>query len=197
MTRKHIDREQIVKTTIQMIDRNGGTKDVTLREIAKELNCAHTNLYNYFNNLNEIYWEALGQVILMMLKEIERGDGEAVEPQEKLFANLERLMDFYIDHPGWYRLTWLEPLTGSPPPTVAPILAMPSRQFAEALMLACKDPLKPQAAARICDILFKYIYGELGIFIYQRSAFTDRATMKVYAAQNVRQLLTLLMGSDA
>jgi len=45
--KKHVSKEIILETTLSLIDKNEGINDVTLRDIAKKVWCAHTNLYNW------------------------------------------------------------------------------------------------------------------------------------------------------
>ncbi|SDN86703.1 TetR/AcrR family transcriptional regulator [Acetanaerobacterium elongatum] len=193
MTRKNIGREQIVETATRLIDENNGTRNVTLREIAKELNCAHTNLYNYFGSLDEIYWAVLAEIIDRMLSYMNQPSDTAKTPEDNLFLKLSRFIDFYIDHPGWYRLAWLEPLNGNAPPDVEQAIGRPMQEFAQVLTLACPKPLTLRETQEICNILFMYTFGELGVWINHRTFETNLTVMKENIAGNTKRLYHLLI----
>lgn len=196
MARKNIGREQIVETATRLIDENNGTKDVTLREIAKKLGCAHTNLYNYFGSLDEIYWSVLAEIIDRMLGYMDQPSDAAITPEESLFLKLSRFIDFYINHPGWYRLAWLEPLKGNAPPEVEQAIGRPMQKFAEVLTLACPKQLTLHETQEICDILFMYTFGELGVWINHRTFEINLTVMKENVLRNCKRLFYLLTSTN-
>jgi len=193
---KNINSEMIIETTLQMIDKNEGIKDVTLRAIAQKLGCAHTNLYNYFGSLEEIYWECVGLLLQKMTEEMSRedpdvSDPDVSDPEEKLYMSFSRLADFSIDHPGWHRLIWLEPATGSPSPEVAQKLQQPTLVFGRLVFAASKGTLSDDKLSQLCSILLCYLYGEINMWITRRNSAEDRTLMKTKTLENLRLLYRL------
>ncbi|MEI8200797.1 MAG: TetR/AcrR family transcriptional regulator [Eubacteriales bacterium] len=193
---KNINSEMIIETTLQMIDKNEGIKGVTLRAIAQKLGCAHTNLYNYFGSLEEIYWECVGFLLQKMTGEMSREDRGVSDPEEKLYMSLSRLMDFSFDHPGWHRLIWLEPAAGSPSPEVAHTLQQPALVFGRLVFAASKGTLPDDKLSQLCSILLCYLYGEINMWITRRNSAEDRALMKTKTLANL-QLLYRLISEDS
>ena len=53
-----ISKELIVETALALINEEGSSSKVNLREIARRLGCAHTNIYNYYPSLDELLGRA-------------------------------------------------------------------------------------------------------------------------------------------
>jgi len=193
---KNINSDMIIETTLQMIDKNEGIKGVTLRAIAQNLGCAHTNLYNYFGSLEEIYWECVGMLLLKMTEEMSREDPGVSDPEEKLYMSFSRLMDFSFDHPGWHRLIWLEPAAGSPSPEVAQNLQQPTLVFGRLVFTASKETLSDDKLSQLCSILLCYLYGEINMWITRRNSAEDRGLMKTKTLANL-QLIYRLVSDDS
>lgn len=196
--KKNVNKESIVKTAVQLIDENVGTKNVTLRTIAKEIGCAHTNLYNYFGSLDEIYWEALGNVLLKLLDYSNVDENVIIDPEEKLFITISKIIDFSLDHPGWYRLIWFEEIQGEPSEEVIKVLLTPSEGFSNSIIevnkkITTKEEISKEKAEMISDILWGYLHGELSKWINKRSFIDNREEMKQYILSNFKFLYESVM----
>ncbi|AJA49893.1 transcriptional regulator, TetR family [Clostridium pasteurianum DSM 525 = ATCC 6013] len=191
--RKNVSKEIIIETTLRLIEEKGGIKDVNLREIAKNIGCAHTNLYNYFNSLDEIFWEALGQVLLKMIDYVDVNLAYETDPEEKLYLALSNIIDFSMDHPGWYRLIWLEAIDGTPSSEVNEILHLPTRGFNAMLIKLSNNKLSEERANLIGDILMTYLHGELCKWINNRSFKNSRSETKMSVFSNLKYLYKLLI----
>lgn len=191
--RKNVSKEIIIETTLSLIEEKGGIKDVNLREIAKNIGCAHTNLYNYFNSLDEIFWEALGQVLLKMIDYVDVNLAYETDPEEKLYLALSNIIDFSMDHPGWYRLIWLEAIDGTPSSEVNEILHLPTRGFNAMLIKLSNNKLSEERANLIGDILMTYLHGELCKWINNRSFKNSSSETKMSVFSNLKYLYKLLI----
>jgi len=187
----------ILETTLRLIEEKGGTKDVNLREIAKNVGCAHTNLYNYFDSLDDIYWEALAQVLLKMIDYSDRTITDESEPEAKFYSFLLNIIDFSMGHPGWYRLIWQESIGGTPSSQINNILSLPGSGFEAAIAKASNNKLSEEKASFIGDILFTYLHGELSKWINNRSYRNSPEETKVKIFSNLKYLFGLLMQKEA
>ncbi|WP_055669626.1 TetR/AcrR family transcriptional regulator [Desnuesiella massiliensis] len=190
--KKHVSKEIILETTLSLIDKNEGIKDVTLRDIAKKIGCAHTNLYNYFSSLDEIFWEALGQVLLMMMDYSSSGLSNEKDDEGRFFLILSNLIDFSMEHPGWYRFIWFDSIDGSPSPEVTKILHKPGEGFSELIKLGNSN-ISDEKANLIGDILHSYLHGELCKWINNRSFISRDEETKIMILSNLRHLYKLLI----
>ncbi|MBW9153485.1 TetR/AcrR family transcriptional regulator [Clostridium estertheticum] len=194
--KKDINKEIIIKTTLRLIGENEGIKDVNLRGIAKKIGCSHTNLYNYFSSLDEIFWEALGYVLLKMIDYVEIGLDSESNSEENFYLYLSNIIDFSMDHPGWYRLIWLESIGGSPSPEVIKILHKPNQKFCDALIKASSDNFSKEKAKFISDILHSYSHGELCKWINDRSFVLGKSETKIKIFSNLKLLYKLLIQEE-
>ena len=189
--KKHVSKEIILETTLSLIDKNEGIKDVTLRDIAKEVGCAHTNLYNYFSSLDEIFWESLGQVILMMMDYSSKGLNNEKDDEGRFFLILSNLIDFSMEHPGWYRFIGFESIGGNPSTEVAKILYKLGDGFSE-LIKEGNNNISSEKANLIGDILHSYLHGELCKWINNRNFISRREETKTKILSNLKHLYKLL-----
>jgi len=74
-----------------------------------------------------------------------------------------------MNHPGWYKLIWLESIGGTPSPDVIKILHIPSQGFTDGIMKASKNGITKEKALSVGNILTCYLHGELCIWINNRS----------------------------
>jgi AcrR family transcriptional regulator len=187
-----VNREIILEKTLILLDKRNGIRNVTLRDIAKEIGCAHTNLYNYYISLDEIFWEALGKVLNKMMEYAGSGlttDGN--HTGEAIKQMLGKLIDFYIEHPGWFSLVWMDTLSGTPSSAVEEILQKPSIGFTK-LLRADNTFLAEDKARNIGEILMKYLLGELCTWINKRSFVEDKELIKKKILTNIEILYTAL-----
>lgn len=191
--KKQINRDLVIETALDLIEENGGIKDVNLRGIAKKIGCTHTNLYNYFDSFNEIIWEALGQVVIKMMAYVESNLDSKVKDAEKIILLFSSIIDFSIEHPGWFRLVWLEEIAGQPSSEVIQILFKPGEGLKDALIKASDNGLTEEKAVVIGDILHTYLHGELCKWINNRSFTNNIEETKVRLLLNLKQLYRLLM----
>ncbi|WP_315117408.1 TetR/AcrR family transcriptional regulator [uncultured Clostridium sp.] len=190
--KKHISKEIILETTLSLIDKNEGIKDVTLRDIAKKIGCAHTNLYNYFSSLDEIFWEALGEVLLIMMDYSSNGLSDEKDDEERFFLVLSNLIDFSMQHPGWYRFIWFESIGGNPSTEVTKILNKPGEGFSELIKMV-NNNISNEKANSIGNILHSYLHGELCKWINNRNFISTGEETKTIILSNLKYLYKLLI----
>lgn len=190
--KKHVSKEIILEATLSLIDKNEGIKNVTLRDIAKKIGCAHTNLYNYFSSLDEIFWESLGQVLLMMMDYSSKGLSNEKDDEGRFFLILSNLIDFSMEHPGWYKFIWFESIGGNPSPEVTKILHKPGEGFSE-FIKAGNNNISNEKANLIGDMLHSYLHGELCKWINNRTFTNRREETKIMILSNLKHLYKLLI----
>lgn len=186
-----ISKEIIVDTALRLIEERGGSKGVTLRDIAKELGCAHTNLYNYHDSLDEIFWEAIAKVLIKEIDFLSDALNSKAKNEEKLNKCLECLVDFSMKYPGWFKLVWLDSLSGQPSAEVNKIIMKPGEGFIE-LIMETSSSLSKDEAATVANILHSYLHGELCKWVNGRSFISDEEIRKeiITNLKNIYKALT-------
>lgn len=191
--RKSISKELIINTTLSLIEDNGGIKDVNLRGIANKIGCNHTNLYNYFDNLDEIFWESLGQALLNMIDYVDSNININADNEDKLYSIILNIINFSMNHPGWYRLIWLDSLGGEPSLYVINILHKPTQSFNSAIMEASDNRISQEKASFIGSIIHSYLHGEMCKLINNRSFIQDKGEVKNMIFSNIKHMYKLLI----
>jgi AcrR family transcriptional regulator len=176
-----------------MIEENNGIKNVNLREIAKKVGCAHTNLYNYFGSLDEIFWESLAKALILMIEFVETKFINKKESEDRFFSMISGIIGFSTLHTGWYKLIWIESINGYHSPEVDLILTKPSQIFNTELMKANDNQLSIEQAQKISNILHSYLHGELCMWIHNRSSIDDIKDFQNCLLKNMESLYQILI----
>ncbi|EKQ55504.1 MULTISPECIES: TetR/AcrR family transcriptional regulator [unclassified Clostridium] len=191
--KKNISKELIIETTLVLIEENDGMRDVNLRGIAKRIGCNHTNLYNYFNSLDEIFWESLGQAISNMVEYSDSNLDKTDDLEEKLYLLLANMIDFSFQHASWYRLIWLDNIKGEPSSEVFEVIKNAGEKFNEKILKACSNRINKKRAEEISDILFGYLNGEICKWISHRGFEDSAEKVKTKILLNLKRLYKLLI----
>ena len=118
------------------------------------MGCAHTNLYNYFDNLMRSTGKRSETCSFKMIAFCLKDTEGLKDPCEKIFQTVSNIIDFSFDHEGWYRLIWFEPLSGEPTPEVRKILFQPAEIFTRSLMEASERELSKEEADVISELFW-------------------------------------------
>jgi AcrR family transcriptional regulator len=176
ISREAPTREQFIHGVLHFVERGVSLRQVNLRRLARHVGCAHTNAYNYFASLQELFWYALDEALHRMVAYSEpTSDPAAAAAPEPFIASH---VQFAIDHPGLYRFIWLDSLTGDPPSDVAEYLAVPGQLFRRALAEAAGLATSEPAVVRGVRMVHGYLHGELCSYVAQRLPADDPAALR-------------------
>jgi AcrR family transcriptional regulator len=160
---------QYVDAALAHIDKSGGAGGLNLRELSRTIGCAHTNAYNYFASSDELVWHSLvGALARLMQYTLDAMAQVGADPGPRLEAFVGSQVEFAMAHPGWYRLIWLDPLPGTPPPALVSALNEPRMLFAEIIAKLAPPALGEGQARHIADILHNYLHGALSKLVAER-----------------------------
>jgi len=158
MNKQNLSKEIIINKTLELIEEKQSIQKINLRKIAKELNCAHTNLYNYFSSYNNLLWNALAEAIKIM--------NQSIFTQNNLEKIIDSFIQFSIEHKGLYRLIWYEKVEGEVPKDVKELLLEPQRKTYENL----KDQYENwNLVSKKIQVSLAYVHGEITIMINNRN----------------------------
>lgn len=195
ISREGQTREQFIHGVLELLERGVGLREINLRRIARLVGCAHTNAYNYFASLQELFWYALDEALHRMVaySEHARDPGAPAAPEPFLASHVQ----FAIDHPGLYRFIWLDSLSGEPPADVAEYLAVPGLLFRQALAQAAGLPTAQPAVVRGVRMVHGYLHGELCSYVARRLPADDSAALKHELVANTMLLFGELVSKSA
>jgi AcrR family transcriptional regulator len=95
-------REQIVGTTVRMLDELGDDQPLSMRAVAREIGVAATSVYLHFADRDALVLAALKQAHGDMVKAVEQTAGS--DPVVELRARLGVLGRWSSEHPGLYKV---------------------------------------------------------------------------------------------
>ncbi len=193
INKKDVSKELIIETTLRLIEENRGIKDVNLRGIAKEIGCAHTNIYNYFNSFDEMIWEALEHILLKMIDYVDLNIVSTVNDEERFYSALEAILNFSLKHPEWYRIVWFESIGGKPSHKTTQILTTPTEGLNYLLIKASGEMLTEEKVNIVANILHSYLHGEICKWISERGPTSSIEETGKTVLSNLKLLYKLLI----
>jgi AcrR family transcriptional regulator len=197
---KGISKDVIIDTALAIIDKHQGVKKLNFRDIARELGCAHTNLYNYFPSFDMLLWTAQETIMKRLQYGINESVTIALEPETKLLAFFCSFLDFYLEHEGWFKLAWFEQL-GSPRPQAHYDHTVSTVNVLLESLLDISQQLHPSEISLEQMRLYLhnihcYVLGELSIFFTGRNLFQEKASFRAYVLEQSVKMLKLLIQSQ-
>ncbi len=98
-----LEREKIIKEAMVLVNKSG-LPGLTMRKLATALKMSATNIYNYFENKDEIYLYILLDSFNMIYEIIHDSLDSEKSALENLEAYLRTLVDFGMTHESRYEL---------------------------------------------------------------------------------------------
>lgn len=183
--------EKLIEVTLRMIEERGGLQGVNLRQIALRANCAHTNIYNYYQNFEELLWDVFARIgeiwAQSAMPDIKPGNSL----EEISLRTTSTQIDFALAHPGWYRCLWLEPLSGKPPQSIIDA-RREQRDLIAGLIMQSGQGITREFANELFMILFSYVHGSICLMINGRIYRSTLPEYKEHILRNASFLLETL-----
>lgn len=180
----------IIKTTLELINEKQGSSFVTIREIAKKLNCSHPNIYNYYNSVDMLLWDCLENVMLKMIDTVLISTS-IVQISDKLKTFFEKLLDFYLNNKGWYNLIWFDHIKGQMPDNAKKIINKPRQEFCIFLQEIYPNYNLTPIAEDITDTIHSYIHGQVSRIISGRIFIQNQNAIKKHIILTSIELVDL------
>ncbi len=153
--------DQFVETALDLIAETGGSIDVNLREIARRIGCAHTNLYNYFPDYPALLWEAFHRALARYADWLTEGLDESLTPPEYLRVAITNLATFPQTNPGLYRFIASDPMpTDDVPEDILETVGRMKTWLGRVILSGAESAIRPDQAAAIADVVLAYVDGE-------------------------------------
>ena len=187
-------RDRFIQTTLDVIAEEGGSLDVNLRQIARRMGCAHTNVYNYFDSFADLLWAAFRRALRTYGERLIRDLDPSLDAREYLRRVIANLAAFPQEQPGLYRFVGSDPLViEEVPGDVMAQVAQMKRWLAAACEAAAGPGVDAAGAREAADIMLAYIDGETLNIINGRVVPDEDPRARVEA--NAMRIFGLLTGS--
>lgn len=198
--KKCITKEQIIETALDLLKDKSNIRSLNLREIARALRCAHTNLYNYFPSYNDLLWEMHMEVGNRFIKKIALELECVQEDKFKLQRFYFSLSEFYLEHKGWFRLTWIDDIDDVWPEENKIATEKVVNRMVEMLETIWRSsypnvPTKERIHSVLHDV-HCYVVGEVSNFINGRGLIEDSEMLKGHIAETAVAFFTLALREE-
>ncbi len=161
-------KDSFIKAVLSMLDEGTNLREINLRKVARRVGCAHTNAYNYFASYEELLWWSLKAALEILTSSVDPETGDIPETYVR----------FALEHPAWYRLIWLEPLSGDPPAEVADYLPVPAELYTRWLKGRFGESLTGKELELRGRVLHGYLHGELSAITAGRVSGSNKEMEK-------------------
>lgn len=179
MTNRHLTEDMIVKKALEIIERTKEPGSFNMRKLARELGCAHTNIYNYFDSFDSLLWTVAAEALQIM--------SDSIFLDETLEGFMHRYLDFAFEHSGLYRLIWFHKIETQMPDQLKEIFLYPSKKSVEIFKkeLGSTDGDEFESI----QVSLAYTHGEIAMALNQRMDIRD---LSVWKKRVLRNALTIL-----
>jgi AcrR family transcriptional regulator len=189
MKANKLSKEIVIETTIQLILDRQGSQNLTIRDISAALGCSHPNIYNYYQTMQELRWDCLLRVLNIMLESVTQRLTTSPDREERYLDFFAALLDFSLQHIGWYKLIWFDPMEKEIPEHVKPHLAAPSIWLGKFVYELYPELGSLEQASRTIMMIHRYFHGEIATLISLRSPFEEEAVLQKRVLTNCWLLL--------
>ena len=185
MVKKNLNQQIIINKTLEMVEEQECAFNLNLRKIAKELHCAHTNIYNYFTSYDDLLWKATAEAIKRMSK--------AMFSEEGVEGFVRKYITFAFEHKGYYKLIWYERFNTEIPDELKEQLGYPSRRASE--IYSSEMGKEISEVIETMHIAFAYVHGMLAMYLNNRIEY-DQVSIDEQKEQIVQNALDILLNDE-
>lgn len=198
--KKKISKEQIIITALDLMRNKNDLRGLNLREIARNLGCAHTNIYNYFSSYNALLWKTHAALQEMFMKTLLEKLSSAHTAEQELICFFNTFVDFYLNNKGWFRLLWHEYIGGNRPKRDIIVTEESSealnRHIAEIYKKLYNEYPAKERAKRVLHNIHCYMVGEISNYILGRGLIENETELKAYIVEEATQMFWLYFGKE-
>lgn len=195
--KKNITKNQIVETALELMQNKNDLRGLNLREIARTLGCAHTNLYNYFPSYNDLLWETQATLLEMFMEILTEKIKNANSAELKLNFFFKAFVDMYMDNKGWFRLAWHEYVEGERPQrdieATEKTNAELNRHIAEIWKELSGEYPDAEQTKRVLHNTHCYIVGEISNYLLRRGLIENEVELKTYITDEAIRMFRLYL----
>ncbi|MFV0518589.1 MAG: TetR/AcrR family transcriptional regulator [Aminipila sp.] len=192
--KKKITKEQIINTALDLMRDKNELRTVNMREIARTLGCAHTNIYNYFPSYTDLLWETHTAILEVFMNTLEEKLSAVTTAEIKLRYFFDTFVQMYLNNQGWFRLVWLEYIGVDRPTSNIETTAKVHLALNHIIVniLSELNGFVPDDAVvnRVVHNAHCYIIGEVSNYISGRGLIENEAELREYIVNEAINLLT-------
>lgn len=198
--KKNITKEQIIETALELMRNKNNLRGLNLREIARVLGCAHTNLYNYFSSYSDLLWAAHASLQEKFMGLLSEKLKTANNAKLRLDVFFRTFVDIYMDNKGWFRLAWIEYISDEQPLQATEVTKKSNRELNELISEIWKEltGVHPDAekTRRVLHNTHCYIVGEVSNYLLGRGLIKNETELKAYITREAIRMFRLCLSGE-
>ncbi len=195
--KKNITKEQVIETAVELMKNSDNLSTINLREIARTLGCAHTNLYNYFASYNDLLWATHSAIQGIFMKMITNRLNAVNTAEKRLVSFFATFVDMYMDNKGWFRLAWQEYIEGDRPQSDIAATGEANKMVNDDISdiwneLYGEQPNRNKIE-RVLHNTHCYIVGEISNYLLGRGLIKDEQILRSYITDEAIRMFKLCL----
>jgi AcrR family transcriptional regulator len=194
---KSINPQKIIDVTLYAIDEIKDYEPLNMREIARRVGCAHTNLYNYFPDFESLLWSSI-EALLKQMQDFVFNDNNGINQSIDLtlIFFFTRFTSFYLDHPGWFRLIWYKRMQTPRPKEHFEATVHLVDLMVETLVQATEGGMSREKGRYILHQVHCYLHGEISIFLAGKGLIMQEDEFRRYIVMEAVKMTKLYISLD-
>lgn len=195
--KKNITKAQIISTALDLLRDKNELRTVNMREVARTLGCAHTNIYNYFPSYTDLLWETHTAILEAFMETLREKISSAAIAEIKLQYFFDTFVQMYLDNQGWFRLVWLEYISADRPKSNMETTARVHLEINHIILSIWQElnGAAPDDAVvnRVVHNIHCYIIGEVSNYISGRGLIKNEAELRKYIVNESINIMNCCM----
>jgi AcrR family transcriptional regulator len=167
-------KQEILNTTLALIDKKGGASGVNLREVARALGCSAPNIYNYFSS----HYDLMNSVLIMICEDYKKylsiKTAYADNPESLLLSAFSTYIEYAIAYPGRLNFYHFEKLDITISEEAFNTGISVGDAMAALLDKGSESKISNKKTEEVCKIIHCYLLGELSEYITGRIKLADK-----------------------
>lgn len=187
-----LTKEKIIKTTIDLIDQEGGASSVNLREVARIAGCSAPNIYNYFESLDDLLNSALISICEDYAQKLQAQMKNCKQPGDALLTAFRAYIEYAVEYPGRLNFFHFERLNFAFSDETDAMATGIGNHMAEFVGSGAGKNMTEEKMIEITGILHKYLLGELSEHITGRKKIENKQDTVDGLVQYCKKLYDIL-----
>lgn len=189
-------KDKIIKTALEIIEKEKSAKSVGLREIARRIDCSAPNIYNHFNNLNGLLNEVMQYIIEDFMRAIMKAMKKIDRQDLIILKSADTLVSYALKHEGWFYFFHFEKIDMKMTEDTKKKRRNTGEYMAKLIQNDLANRFDYAEVLRISGIIHNYILGELSQFLFERKPVQNRELFKKKIIKNSKELYDLFLNKD-
>ena len=198
--KKNITKEQIISTALDLIRDKNELRTVNMREVARTLGCAHTNIYNYFPTYTDLLWETHTAILVAFMRTSGEKLSAATTAEMQLQYFFDTFAQMYLENKGWFRLVWLEYIGDDRPKKNWETTEKVRLELNHIITNIWRElkgfAPKAEIVNRVVHNTHCYIIGEVSNYISGRGLIENEAELREYIVKESINICTCCMKKE-